>query len=73
VVIEQLKDKLRELNELEYQREQLETALKKPEKNKSSKKKKSKTETKTFPEPGPGQKRRTGRKNQKNKPGNKKD
>jgi RNA polymerase primary sigma factor len=47
VVIEQLKDKLRELNELEYQREQLETALKKPEKNKSSKKKKSKTETKT--------------------------
>jgi len=47
VVIEQLKDKLRELNELEYQREQLETALKKPEKNKSSKKKKSKIETKT--------------------------
>lgn len=41
IVIEQLKDKLRELNELEYQREQLENALKKPENTKSPKAKKS--------------------------------
>jgi len=47
VVIEQLKDKLRELNELEYRREQLETALNKMEKTKSSKKKKSKKRAKT--------------------------
>ncbi|MBC7363848.1 MAG: RNA polymerase sigma factor RpoD [Candidatus Aminicenantes bacterium] len=45
VVIEQLKDKLRELNELEYQREQLETALNKPGKTKSSKKSKKATKT----------------------------
>ena len=41
VVIEQLKDKLRELNEFEYQRELLENALKKPEKTKSQKKNKA--------------------------------
>lgn len=47
VVIEQLKDKLRELNELEYQREQLENALNKPEKIKTQKKKQSGSSSKT--------------------------
>jgi RNA polymerase primary sigma factor len=52
VVIEQLKDKLKEINELEYQREQLEASLnKKSEKRKketkiSAKKKSSRKETK---------------------------